>query len=97
MDGPTDGRPPPHPTHPLTCVLAGVGDERGRDGEGHAAQVALVRPLAGVPPLVVGERAGLGEGLAAHVTHVGLLAAVQPDNTQHATSTRAVEPHLEKD
>lgn len=93
MDGPTNRRTEGRSLSlSLTCVFAGVGDERGRDGEGHAAQVALVRPLAGVPPLVVGERAGLGEGLAAHITHVGLLAAVQPDNTQHTSETKAVEP-----
>lgn len=59
-------------------MLARVRDERGRDGEGHAAQVALVRLLARVPPLVVGQRAGLSEGLAADVAHVRLFAAVQP-------------------
>lgn len=62
----------------LTGVLPRVSDERGGDGEGHAAQIALVRLLPGVAPLVVGQRAGLGEGLAADVAHVRLLSAVQP-------------------
>lgn len=62
----------------LTGVFPRVSDEGRGDGEGHAAQVALVGLLAGVAPLVVGERAGLGEGLAAHVAHVRLLPAVQP-------------------
>lgn len=56
-----------------------MGNERGRHREGHAAQVALVRPLAGVAPLVIGQRARLGERLTADVAHVRLLAAVQPD------------------
>lgn len=63
---------------PLTGVLACVRDEGGGDGEGHAAQVALVRLLPRVAPLVVGQRAGLGEGLAADVADVRLLSAVQP-------------------
>lgn len=62
----------------LTGVLPRMSDEGGGDGEGHAAQIALVRLLPGVAPLVVGERAGLGEGLTADVTDVRLLAAVQP-------------------
>lgn len=62
----------------LTGVLPGVSDEGGGDGEGHAAQIALVGLLARVAPLVVGQRAGLGEGLAADVAHVRLLSAVQP-------------------
>lgn len=62
----------------LTGVFPCVGDEGRGDGEGHAAQVALVRLLPGVPPFVVGQRAGLGEGLAAHVANVRLLSAVQP-------------------
>lgn len=63
----------------LTCVFASVGNERGRHREGHAAQVALVRPLAGVAPLVIGQRARLGERLTTDVAHVRLLTAVQPD------------------
>lgn len=62
----------------LTGVFPCVSDEGRGDGEGHAAQVALVGLLAGVAALVVGQRAGLSEGLTAHVTDVGLLSAVQP-------------------
>lgn len=62
----------------LTGVFSRVSDEGGGDGEGHAAQVALVRFLPGVAPFVVGERAGLSEGLTAHVADVRLLPAVQP-------------------
>lgn len=54
-----------------------VCDERGGDGERHAAQVALVRFLPGVSALVIGQRAGLGERLAADVADVRLFPAVQ--------------------
>lgn len=66
----------------LTGVFPRMSDERGGDGEGHAAQVALVRLLPGVSALVVGQRARLGEGLAADVTHVRLLSAVQPETNR---------------
>lgn len=58
-------------------MFSGVGDQRGRHGEGHAAQVALVWFLSGVPPLVVRQGAGLGKGLAADVADVRLLSAVE--------------------
>lgn len=61
----------------LTCVFPRVCDERGGDGERHAAQVALVRFLPGVSALVIGQRAGLGERLAADVADVRLFPAVQ--------------------
>lgn len=60
-----------------TCVFPGVCDERGRHGEGHATQVALVRLLSGVAPLVVGQGTRLSERLAADVADVRFLSAVE--------------------
>lgn len=71
----------------LTRVLPGVRDERGGNGEGHAAQVALVRFLSGVSALVVRQRAGLSERLTADVAHVRLLSAVQPAGNKNAVTT----------
>lgn len=66
----------------LTCVFAGVGDERAGHGEGFAAAVTDVGLLAGVPPHVVRQRAGLSKALPAAVAHVRLLPAVLPATTQ---------------
>lgn len=63
----------------LTCVFSCVSDERGGDGERHAAQIALVRFLPRVSSLVISQRAGLSERLTADVTHVRLLTAVKSD------------------
>lgn len=60
-------------------MFSGVCDERRGHGERHAAQVALVRFLPGVPPLVVGQGAGLSEGLPADVTDVGFFSAVESE------------------
>lgn len=72
-----------------TCVLPGVGDQRRGHGEGHAAQVALVRFLPGVAPLVVRQGAGLSERLATDVADVRLLSAVESErNPQNLMSIK---------
>lgn len=77
----------------FTCVLASVSDERGGDGERHAAQVALVWFLSRVPPLVVRQRAGLSERLTTDVADVRLLATVQPAGNVRAERPRETEDH----
>lgn len=77
----------------LTCVFSCVSDERRRDGERHAAQVALVRFLSGVSSLVIGQRARLSERLTADVADVRLLPAVQSvDNTHTQSWLRTITP-----
>lgn len=56
-----------------------MSDEGGRDREGHAAQITLVRFLSGVSSLVIRQRAGLSERLTTDVTDVRFLSAVQSD------------------
>lgn len=70
-----------------------MSDERGGDGERHAAQVALVRFLSRVPPLVVRERAGLSEGLTTDVADVRLFAAVQPVGDVRSQRPRETRDH----
>lgn len=75
----------------LTCVFSCVSDERGGDRERHAAQIALVRFLSRVSPLVIRQRAGLSKCLTTDVTHVRFLPAVQSvENTHRHTRVNKV-------
>lgn len=72
-------------------MFSGMGDEGRGHGERHAAQIALVRFLSGVPPLVVRQGAGLGEGLAADVADVRFLSAVESEgSTPSEESTKVL-------
>ena len=60
----------------LTSVLSGMRDERGGDGERHAAGVTLIGFLARMSSLVIDQRAGLGKRFPAIFAHVRLLSTV---------------------
>lgn len=72
-----------------------VSDERRRDRERHAAQIALVRFLSGVSSLVIGQRAGLSESLTADVTDVRFLPAVQ--SVVHTHTQKQVNKSVHND